>query len=177
LETSLPLTSNQIIAAVTALVILLLLFVVSWPAETQAKNEGTADISLRDRALPSLVRGVIITQDLVYFASLIIVSCSSITAPSGSDGSDAVTSRAPILGIAGLIFRLGLISHGSRTIRPRASSRSDGMRYCTWRPARLPRLVLLSGSGSVTQFVRARSTRYGANAIVYTAFSSPSSAC
>jgi ABC-type transport system involved in multi-copper enzyme maturation, permease component len=68
------LTSNQIIAAVTALVILLLLFVVSWPAEGAGERMKAllTYLSVTEH-FTSLVRGVIDTQDLVYFASLIIV--------------------------------------------------------------------------------------------------------
>ena len=83
-----------------------------------------------------------------------------------------MTSRAPILGIAGLIFlAFGLISHWL-TYNPAAGFFAFGWYALLHLAAGLVCLVwyFLSGSGSVTQFVRARSTRYGANAIVYTAF-------
>jgi ABC-type uncharacterized transport system involved in gliding motility auxiliary subunit len=83
-----------------------------------------------------------------------------------------MSSRAPILGIAGLIFLLfGLISHWL-TYNPSAGFFAFGWYALLHLAAGILCLVwyFLSGSGSVTQFVRARSTRYGANAIVYTAF-------
>jgi ABC-2 type transport system permease protein len=68
------LTSNQIIAAITALVILLLLFVISWPAEGAGETLKAllTYLSVTEH-LGTMVRGVIDTRDLVYFASLIVV--------------------------------------------------------------------------------------------------------
>jgi gliding motility-associated transport system permease protein len=68
------LTSNQIIAAVSALVILLLLFVVSWPAEGAGETvkQLLTYLSVTEH-FSSMMRGVIDTQDLVYFASLSVV--------------------------------------------------------------------------------------------------------
>jgi ABC-2 type transport system permease protein len=68
------LTSNQIIAAVTAIVILLLLFVVSWPAEGAGESLKAllTYLSVTEH-FSSMVRGVIDTKDLTYFASLICV--------------------------------------------------------------------------------------------------------
>ena len=69
------LTTNQIIAAISCFGALLLLYVISWPAES-----GGATLSgiLRYLSLPEhfavMVRGIIDTQDLVYFASLILVA-------------------------------------------------------------------------------------------------------
>lgn len=69
------LTTNQIIAAISCFGALLLLYVISWPAE----SGGTSLAGLlRYLSLPEhfsvMVRGVIDTQDLVYFASLIFVA-------------------------------------------------------------------------------------------------------
>jgi ABC-2 type transport system permease protein len=66
------LTSNQIIAAVTALVILLLLFVVSWPAEGSGEQLKAflTYLSVTEH-FSAMARGVIDTKNLVYFASLI----------------------------------------------------------------------------------------------------------
>jgi len=65
------LTSNQIIAAVTALVILLLLFVVSWPAEGAGETVGAVLTYLSvTEHFTTLVRGIIDSKDLIYFASL-----------------------------------------------------------------------------------------------------------
>lgn len=65
------LTSNQIIAAISALVILLLLFVVNWPADGAGETFGNV---LRYLSVSShfsrMLKGVIETSDLVFFASL-----------------------------------------------------------------------------------------------------------
>ncbi len=67
------LTSNQIIAAVSALVILLLLFVVSWPAEGAGETLKAVLTYLSvTEHFTTLVRGVIDTKDLIYFASLVV---------------------------------------------------------------------------------------------------------
>jgi len=66
------LTSNQIIAAVSALVMLLLLFVINWPAAGAAEpiKSVLLYISVTEN-LTALVRGVVDTSNLIYFASLI----------------------------------------------------------------------------------------------------------
>lgn len=69
------LTQNQIIAAISCLGILLLLYVISWPL--QAGGGKLGDL-LRYLSLPQhfseMVRGVIDTSDLVYFCTLIFVA-------------------------------------------------------------------------------------------------------
>src|SRR5581483_5407055 len=66
------LTENQIIAAVTGLVIMLLLFVVGWAADTAGETLGAV---LRYTSViehsSEMIRGVIDTKSLVYFASMI----------------------------------------------------------------------------------------------------------
>ncbi len=66
-------TENQIIAAVTGLVMLLLLFVISWPAESM--DEPAASL-LRYLSVTEhfgeMVQGIIETKSLVYFGSLIV---------------------------------------------------------------------------------------------------------
>jgi len=66
------LTSNQIVAAISALVILLLLFVVSWPAENAGEPMKTIllYVSVTEH-FRNMARGVIDTTDLVYFGSAI----------------------------------------------------------------------------------------------------------
>ena len=69
------LTQNQIIAAISCFGVLLFLYVISWPAEA-----GGASLSglLRYLSLPEhfsqMVSGIIDTQDIVYFLSLIFVA-------------------------------------------------------------------------------------------------------
>jgi ABC-2 type transport system permease protein len=65
------LTSNQIIATISALVILLLLFVISWPAEGAGANVAAVlgYLSVSNH-FSTMAKGVIETKDLVYFASL-----------------------------------------------------------------------------------------------------------
>ncbi len=82
-----------------------------------------------------------------------------------------MASRAPILGITGLIFLLfGLLSHWL-TYNPAAGFFSFGWYAAAHIVAGIVCLIwyFFSGSGSLLDFVRARSTRYGANAAVYTA--------
>src|SRR5215469_499490 len=68
-------TQNQIIAAISSFGLLILLFVISWPAES---GSGVAWALLKYLSLPehfsTLVRGVIDTSDLVFFLSMILVA-------------------------------------------------------------------------------------------------------
>jgi len=66
------LTSNQIVAAVTALVILLLMFVISWPAEGAGETLKAVLTYLSvTEHFTSMMRGVLDTSDFVYFVSVI----------------------------------------------------------------------------------------------------------
>jgi ABC-2 type transport system permease protein len=69
------LTQNQIIAAISCFGLLLLLFVISWPAQTGGSS--FSDL-LRYLSLPDhfaqMVTGIIDTRDIVYFLSLIFVA-------------------------------------------------------------------------------------------------------
>lgn len=69
------LTENQIIAAVSCLVALLLLYVIGWPAETASAPLGSVlrYLSLTEH-FSQLVKGVIDTKDVVYFLSVVLVS-------------------------------------------------------------------------------------------------------
>jgi len=69
------LTENQIIAAVSCLVVLLLLYVISWPAETSGAVLGAIlkYLSLTEH-FGEMVKGIIQTKDLVYFASVIVLA-------------------------------------------------------------------------------------------------------
>jgi ABC-2 type transport system permease protein len=68
-------TQNQIIAAISCFGALLLLYVISWPAET---GGGSWSGLLRYLSLPehfaTMVRGIISTRDIVYFLSVIAVA-------------------------------------------------------------------------------------------------------
>jgi len=68
-------TENQIIAAVSCLVTLLLLYVISWPAETAGEVMAAAlkYLSLTEH-FSELVKGVIDTRDLMYFGSVIVLA-------------------------------------------------------------------------------------------------------
>jgi ABC-2 type transport system permease protein len=65
------LTENQIIAAVSCLVTLLLLYVIAWPAETSGPVLAALlkYVSLTEH-FSEMVKGVIATKDLIYFASV-----------------------------------------------------------------------------------------------------------
>jgi len=69
------LTENQIVAAVTCFVILLLLYVLSWPSETTGAALGSIlkYLSVVEH-FSEMVKGLIDTQNLVYFLSLILLS-------------------------------------------------------------------------------------------------------
>jgi ABC-2 type transport system permease protein len=69
------LTENQIVAAVTCFVILLLLYVISWPAETTGFALGSTlkYLSVVEH-FGEMVKGLIDTRDIVYFLSLIVLS-------------------------------------------------------------------------------------------------------
>lgn len=65
------LTSNQIIAAMSSLVILLGLLVISWPAESAGPSVKAVLVYLSAvDHFNTMARGVIDTRDLIYFASL-----------------------------------------------------------------------------------------------------------
>jgi ABC-2 type transport system permease protein len=68
-------TQNQIIAAISCFGALLLLYVISWPAET---GGGSFSQLLRYLSLPehfaTMVRGLISTKDIIYFLSVIAVA-------------------------------------------------------------------------------------------------------
>lgn len=69
------LTQNQIIAAVSCLVILLLLYVISWPAETAGETMGAVlrYLSLTEH-FGEMVKGIIDTRDVIYFISVIALA-------------------------------------------------------------------------------------------------------
>jgi ABC-2 type transport system permease protein len=70
------LTQNQIVAAISCFGVLLMLFVISWPAETGAGSSAAG--LLRYLAITQhfsqMVVGIIDTKDLVYFLSLILIA-------------------------------------------------------------------------------------------------------
>ena len=69
------LTENQIIAAVSCLVSLLLLYIIAWPADNAGETIGAV---LRYASLTEhfaqMVKGIIDSKDLVYFASVIVLA-------------------------------------------------------------------------------------------------------
>jgi len=69
------LTENQIVAAITCFVILLLLYVIAWPAETAGFGMGhlLKYLSVTEH-FGEMVKGLIDTRDIVYFLSLIVLS-------------------------------------------------------------------------------------------------------
>jgi len=69
------LTDNQIIAAVSCLVVLLLLYIIAWPAQSAGDSLGPLlrYLSLTEH-YNELVRGVIDTRDVVYFLSVIALA-------------------------------------------------------------------------------------------------------
>ena len=68
-------TENQIIAAVSGLVATLLLYIIGWPADTAGEVLGPLLRYLSaTEHFAEMVNGLIDTQDVVYFASLILLS-------------------------------------------------------------------------------------------------------
>ncbi|MBI2986097.1 MAG: ABC transporter permease [Deltaproteobacteria bacterium] len=69
------LTENQIVAAVTCFVILLLLYVLSWPSESAGTTIGDLlkYLSVIEH-FSEMVKGLIDTKNLVYFLSLTLLS-------------------------------------------------------------------------------------------------------
>ncbi len=69
------LTDNQIIAAVSCLVVLLLLYIIAWPAQSAGDMLGPflRYLSLTEH-FNELVKGVIDTRDIVYFLSVIVLA-------------------------------------------------------------------------------------------------------
>lgn len=67
------LTENQIIAAVTGLVMLLLLFVIAWPADSAGPTIGAVlrYVSITEH-FSGLIKGIVDTKTLVYFATMIV---------------------------------------------------------------------------------------------------------
>jgi len=67
-------TENQIIAAVTCLVVLLLFYVISWPADTAGPVMGAVlkYLSLTEH-FGEMVKGIIDTKDVGYFLSVIFL--------------------------------------------------------------------------------------------------------
>ena len=69
------LTQNQIIAAISSFGLLILLYVISWPAEA---GGGAAWALLKYLSLPdhfsTMVRGVIVTSDIIFFLSVITIA-------------------------------------------------------------------------------------------------------
>lgn len=68
------LTSNQIVAAVTAFVTLLLFFVIGWPADTVGDTLGAVlrYLSITEH-LQDLTRGLVKSQDVIYYLSVTAV--------------------------------------------------------------------------------------------------------
>lgn len=67
------LTDNQIVAAVSSFVVLLLFFAIGWPAGTVGATAGAVlrYLSLTEH-MQSLVQGLVVSTDVIYFASLIV---------------------------------------------------------------------------------------------------------
>ena len=66
------LTSNQIVAAVSAFVVLLLFFAIGWPASTVGESAGAvlSYLSLIEHFQP-MTAGLVVSSDVIYFLSVI----------------------------------------------------------------------------------------------------------
>jgi gliding motility-associated transport system permease protein len=65
-------TENQIIAAVSCLVVLLLFYIIAWPADNAGETIGALlrYLSLTEH-FAQLVKGIVESKDLIYFATVI----------------------------------------------------------------------------------------------------------
>jgi ABC-2 type transport system permease protein len=68
-------TENQIIAAVSCLVALLLLYIIGWPADNAGERLGALlrYLSLTEH-FAQMVKGIVDTKDLAYFLSVILLA-------------------------------------------------------------------------------------------------------
>jgi len=68
-------TENQIIAAVSCLVALLLLYIIAWPADNAGETIGAIlrYVSLTEH-FSQMVKGIIDSKDLVYFATVVVLA-------------------------------------------------------------------------------------------------------
>jgi ABC-2 type transport system permease protein len=69
------LTNNQIVAAVSSFVILLLFFAIGWPANTVGETAGAilSYLSLTEH-LQQMIEGLLVSSDVIYFLSIIAVA-------------------------------------------------------------------------------------------------------
>jgi len=69
------LTNNQIVAAVSSFVILLLFFAIGWPANTVGETAGAilSYLSLTEH-LQQMIEGLVVSSDVIYFLSVIAVA-------------------------------------------------------------------------------------------------------
>jgi len=69
------LTDNQIVAAVSSFVILLLFFAIGWPSNTLGETAGAvlSYLSLTEH-LQQMVGGLVVSTDIIYFLSVIAVA-------------------------------------------------------------------------------------------------------
>ncbi len=69
------LTNNQIVAAVSSFVILLLFFAIGWPANTVGETAGAilSYLSLTEH-LQQRIEGLVVSSDVIYFLSVIAVA-------------------------------------------------------------------------------------------------------
>ena len=74
-ELTSTLTDNQIVAAVSAFVVLLLFFAIGWPASTVGDTAGEVlrYLSLTEHLQP-MIRGLIVSTDLIYYVTLIVLA-------------------------------------------------------------------------------------------------------
>src|SRR5579864_2680898 len=161
------LTQNQIIAAISCLGVLLLLYVISWPLQT---GGGILGDLLRYLSLPQhfgqMVGGVIDTSDIVYFCTMIFValfltqrSVESARWRQGraEHGMQRSMASAGLIGLVFLFFALVAYLTGARL-------------YFLFNLVLGVLAVVLwatSSRDTLGTMMGHRAARYGANAVVY----------
>ena len=158
-------TENQIIAAVSGLVATLLLYIIGWPADTAGEVLGPLLRYLSaTEHFAEMVNGLIDTQDLVYFVSLILLSLflTQRSVESRALGGSYMARLGSFYGVVGVIL---LLFAGVAYFLTRHFSAYVLVHTLTGLVAVIGALV--SSRGSVKTFLGERSTKYGASAAVY----------
>jgi len=104
------LTDNQVVAAMSTVGVLLLLWILSWNESAPgAETLGIVSrLSIFDH-FESFARGVIETKDLVYFACLVAFASAATLASLGARAWPRPRLASTVVGLLGLLVALGLV--------------------------------------------------------------------
>jgi ABC-2 type transport system permease protein len=152
------LTDNQVVAAMSTVGALLLLWIVSWNESTP----GTSALSWASRLslfnhFEGFARGVVETRDLIYFACLVTFASVATLVSLGSRSWPRSRLAPTIVGMAGLLVALGFVD----ALGERTNVRFDltPQRRYTLSPHAQRILERLPGDVEVIAFVRSTDAR------------------